>query len=75
MLGFKLNSKTPKEVIKVFDNIEKNIVFTNFRKIFGIMLSDRGSEFLKYKEITRGYTTKNKRCEIFYYNPAKPYQK
>lgn len=40
MLGFKLNSKTPQEVIKVFDNIEKNIGFTNFRKIFGIMLSD-----------------------------------
>ena len=31
MLGFKLNSKTPQEVIKVFDNIEKNIGFTNFR--------------------------------------------
>ena len=75
MLGFKLNSKTPQEVIKVFDNIEKNIGFTNFRKIFGIMLSDRGSEFLKYKEITRGYTTKSKRCEIFYCDPAKPYQK
>lgn len=33
MLGFKLNSKTPQEVIKVFDNIEKNIGFTNFRII------------------------------------------
>ena len=45
----------------------------NIRKIFGIMLSDRGIEFLKYKEITRDYTSKSKICEIFYCDAVKPY--
>lgn len=74
-LIYKLENKSPSEVIRVFDMLENKIGTNKFKKLFGILLTDRGSEFLKHKEIETSVKTKFNRTKIFYCDPAKPYQK
>lgn len=46
-MAYKLNNKTSQEVVRVFDEIEAKIGYSTFKKLFGCLLTDRGSEFLK----------------------------
>lgn len=75
LMAYKLNSKTPQEVIRVFDYIESKIGYIPFKRLFGCLLADRGSEFLKFKEICYSKKNSRKRTKIFYCEPASPHQK
>lgn len=75
LMAYKLNNKTPQEVIRVFDYIESKIGYTPFKRLFGCLLTDQGSEFLKFNEICRSKKTNRRRTKIFYCEPASPHQK
>ncbi|WP_155733040.1 IS30 family transposase [Streptobacillus moniliformis] len=76
LFAFKIKNKEPQSVVKVLDWLERRIGHKYFKRLFGLLLSDQGSEFLKYKKISRSvYGSYTKRCEIFYCKPASPYQK
>lgn len=64
-MAYKLNNKTPQEVIRVFDEIESKIGYTTFKKLFGCILTDQGREFLDFKSI--GYSKKNNRRRTKYF--------
>lgn len=74
-LIYKLNNKTPMEVVRVFDKLEKTLGIRNFKKLFSILIADRGSEFLKYEAIEKSIQTNGRRTRIFYCDSGKPYQK
>lgn len=60
-LIYKLNNKTPMEVVRVFDKLEKTLGIRNFKKLFSILIADRGSEFLKYEAIEKSIQTNGRR--------------
>ena len=63
-------------VAKVFDWIQKRIGYKNFKRLFGVLLADQGSEFLNHKIITKSiYDSYTRRCKIFYCEADKPHQK
>ena len=69
---FKIKNKYPTSVAKVFDWIEHK----NFKRLFGVLLADQGSEILNHKIITKSiYDSYTRRCKIFYCEAGKPYQK
>lgn len=74
LILLKLKDKTSYSVIKALDELEKRIGKTNFKKLFGIMIADQGSEFLRYEAITNSIYT-GKRSKIFYCDAGSPYQK
>lgn len=75
LMAYKLNNKTPQEVVRVFDEIEAKIGYSTFKKLFGCLLSDRGSEFLKVNEICYSKEKLRKRTKIFYCDAGSPTQK
>ncbi|MBS9784504.1 MAG: IS30 family transposase [Oceanivirga sp.] len=75
LMAYKIKHKTPYEIIKIFDSIESKIGYSMFKKIFGVILTDRGSEFLKYKEIETSKKTLKQRTKIFYCDAGSPTQK
>lgn len=75
LMAYKLNNKTPQEVVRVFDEIEAKIGYSTFKKLFGCLLSDRGSEFLKVNEICYSKEKLRKRTKIFYCDAWSPTQK
>lgn len=36
-MAYKLNNKTPQEVVRVFDEIEAKIGYSTFKKLFGCL--------------------------------------
>ena len=73
---FKIKNKYPTSVAKVFDWIEKRIGHKNFKRLFGVLLADQGSEFLNHEIITKSiYDSYTRRCKIFYCEAGKPHQK
>lgn len=75
LMAYKLNNKTPQEVVRVFYEIEAKIGYSTFKKLFGCLLSDRGSEFLKVNEICYSKEKLRKRTKIFYCDAGSPTQK
>lgn len=74
LFAFKIKDKTPQSIIRVLDFIELSIGLKMFKKLFGVILTDRGSEFLNFNEIIKskkGIT----RTRIFYCDKASPTQK
>ena len=48
----------------------------NFKRLFGVLLADQGSEFLNHEIITKSiYDSYTRRFKIFYCETGKPYQK
>ena len=37
LMAYKLNNKTPQEVVRVFDEIEAKIGYSTFKKLFGCL--------------------------------------
>ncbi|WP_156286199.1 IS30 family transposase [Oceanivirga salmonicida] len=76
LLGYKIEYKTPQEVIRILDDIERKIGLRMFRKLFGVMITDRGSEFLRFNEICESIKSKTlRRTKIFYCDAGSPTQK
>lgn len=74
LILIKLEDKRSFSVIRALDDLEKKIGKRIFKSLFGIMITDRGSEFLRYEAITDSILG-GKRCKIFYCDAGKPYQK
>lgn len=63
LFAFRIKNKYPISFAKVFDGIEHK----NFKRVFGVLLSDKGSEFLNHEIITKSiYDSYTRRCKIFY---------
>lgn len=75
LMAYKLNNKTPQEVVRVFDEIESKIGYTTFKKLFGCILTDQGREFLDFKSICYSKKNNRRRTKIFYCHPSSPYEK
>lgn len=69
-----LPSKTQASVIAALDALELACE-GQFDGVFGVLLADRGSEFLDYEGIEAALDGKRSRCRIFYCDPMKPAQK
>lgn len=63
-----LPDKTASSVIKEFDNIEKILGTSTFKKIFNIILTDNGTEFSNPDRLENN-ENQIKRCKIFYCEP------
>lgn len=74
MLIFLLESKTQKEVKRVFDELTEILGIELFQKIFEVILTDGGTEFQNPYELETtddGYT----RARLFYCDPYSSWQK
>lgn len=70
-----LSAQTQEEVRKALDSIERLIGPKAFREWFGVILTDRGSEFLDFNGIEESCKGKRKRCRVYYCDPMKSGQK
>lgn len=69
-----LPSKTQASVVSAFDALELYCE-GEFSKVFAVILTDRGSEFLNYLALEASIDNSSSRCRIFYCDPMKPAQK
>lgn len=74
MLAFLLDSKTQKEVLKVFNMLEEDLGSELFAKTFPVILTDNGSEFGNPTSLELNAEGFN-RTKIFFCNPRASYQK
>lgn len=70
-----LPEKTQDEVRKALDLVERVVGYEQFRRWFGILLTDRGTEFVDYEAIEASFIAKGKRCRVFYCDPMESSQK
>lgn len=70
-----LAEKTQAEVAKALDLVERLTGPETFKALFGIILTDRGSEFLDYDLLEKSFIAKTKRCRVFYCDPMESGQK
>jgi len=70
-----LDKKDVASVNKEIDKLKQILGIKLFSKIFRIVLTDNGSEFLDPTNIERDYDTGNKTCNVFYCKPYSSYQK
>lgn len=75
LLIFLLDSKTQEEVNKVFLYLKKTLGISLFKKIFQIILTDNGSEFLNPILFERDLETGKKISHLFYCDPYSSWQK
>jgi len=75
MLGFLHKEKTSESMGKTIDKIQKKLTDDEFKQLFSILLTDRGSEFEKYENFEINTKTGEIRLNIFYCDPMKASQK
>lgn len=68
MLIFLIDSKTQECVKEVFDYLTKTLGAKNFRKLFPLILNDRGSEFQAPKELEYMLVVRNELASIIVIN-------
>ena len=75
MLIFLLESQTQEEVLKVFSTLEDALGTELFRKLFGIILTDGGSEFADRIGMETSSDGITQRTSIYYCDPYAFWQK
>lgn len=70
-----LPAKNQAEVGRALDMLEGLIGARAFKKWFGTILTDRGSEFLDFYVLEKSRKGKGRRCRVFYCDPMKSGQK
>ena len=70
-----LPKRNQEEVGKALDMVERLIGLREFKRLFGVVLIDRGSEFLDYGAIEKSCTSRSSRCRVYYCDPMKSGQK
>lgn len=75
MIARILPSHTQKEVKKALDKIEKQVENKSFKKIFKVILTDRGHEFQNFESLEGSTVRKEKRTQVFFCDPNSAYQK
>ena len=74
MLMFLLSSQTKDEVLRVFNQLESRLGTELFRQLFGIILTDGGSEFAG-REALETAMDKSRRTTVYYCDPYAFWQK
>lgn len=75
MIIFILNEKTSENVTKVFVYLQEILGKTLYKKLFRVILTDRGCEFANPNTIENDYKTGRKLTYVFYCNSYASYQK
>lgn len=75
MLMFLIKKYKPSEVIKVFEDIRKNLGDNLYKVLFEVILTDNGWEFSKPEDIEFNKDTGEKLINIFYTEPYSSWQK
>lgn len=70
-----LDKKNITCVNKEIDNLKDKLGIKLFSKVFRIVLTDNGNEFLDPLRIEINYNNGNKTCNVFYCNPYSSFQK
>lgn len=70
-----LNNKTQQSVIEALNEIEESIGSDRFVKIFPVILTDNGSEFLDPVALEKSIQGALKRTSIYYCDPNSSFQK
>ena len=70
-----LPRRNQEEVCKALDMVERLIGLKEFKRLFGVVLTDRGSEFLDFCVIEKSCTSRGSRCRVYYCDPMKSGQK
>ncbi len=74
MIGFLHREKTSESMSSTFDILQDTLQ-DDFHRLFPLILTDRGTEFQKFKLFETNMVTGEFRCNIFYCDPQKPSQK
>lgn len=74
---FKKKHGTPDGVVGIFDMLERYLDSREaFKRIFEVILADRGSEFNNFEGMERSYLEPDKkRCRVYFCDPMKSNQK
>jgi IS30 family transposase len=75
MLAFLRDSNDSQSVIDVFDKLTELLGLDTFRKLFPILLADKGSEFTNPKAIEYYRVTGEVRTKVFYCDSYSAYQR
>ena len=75
MLIYVLNEKTKEEVTRVFLEIRKSIGNELYKKLFPVILTDRGSEFCDPKPLEQDLQTNEILSHVYFCNSYSSYQK
>lgn len=75
MIGILKHDKTSKEMSSTINDFEEILKKNDFEKLFGLLLTDRGTEFEKSELFIFNPKTGEKRLDIFYCDSMASYQK
>ena len=75
MFIFLINKKTSENVSKIFKKIKDTLEINNYKKIFRIILTDNGSEFINPYEMEYDFENSKKVTNVFYCKPYSSWQK
>lgn len=75
MIGFLHQQKTSESMSGTLDYLQNILDDSEFKKLFSVLLTDRGTEFEKSKLFEINMDTGEFRSKIFYCNPQTPSQK
>lgn len=75
MLIFLLDKKDISHVSDIFKTLKNKLSIQDYKKIFRIILTDNGSEFLNPYEMEYDYESNKKVCNVFYCRPYSSWQK
>ena len=75
MLIFLINKKTAEKVSDIFKFLKSSLEIQLYKKIFRIILTDNGSEFLNPYEMEYDYESTKKVSNVFYCKPYSSWQK
>lgn len=74
MIGFLHNEKTSASMASTLDAMQE-LLGNDYYKLFGLLITDRGTEFEKHDLFEFNYETGEIRTNIFYCDPQTPSQK
>lgn len=66
MIGFIIPNKTPNSISEVFNKLEETLTLDVFKKVFPVILTDRGGEFSKPEDIEFSPNNGEQRAKLFY---------
>lgn len=75
LVGILHHQKTSESMAKALDSIEQALGSVLFKKLFSLLITDRGSEFQKYELFESNTITGEVRLNIFYCDPRQSQQK
>lgn len=75
MLAFLREANTARSVTEIFNGLQEKLGIETFKRLFPVILTDRGSEFTDPRSIECDMTTGELRTRVFYCDPRRSDQK